>query len=116
MANPSPDLRIRRFVFAPTDNKVVRVELENTGNAGAKVCRLFLTIRQINGVAAGRQTHVVVPALAAGRTVWLSINAEKILPNDVALESTIFRLNVDHTNLVKEADENNNEVWHNFQT
>lgn len=116
MANASPDLRIRRFLFAPTDNKVVRVQVENTGNAGAGACRLFLTIRQIDGAAVGRQTHVIVPELAAGNTVWLNINAKKILPDNVALESTIFRLNVDETNVVNEADENNNEVWHNFRT
>lgn len=108
----TPDLRILQFLFAPTDNKVVRVQVVNSGNAVASACRLVLTVRKINGVAVGRQTHVNVPALAAGKTVWLNINAKNILPNNVSLESTTFRLNVDATEIVNEIDENNNEIWH----
>lgn len=108
----SPDLRIRQFLFAPTDNKVVRVQVANSGNAAASACRLVLTVRRINGVAVGRQTHVTVPTLGASKTVWLNINSKNILPNNVSLESTTFRLNVDATEIVNEIDESNNEIWH----
>jgi subtilase family serine protease len=110
----SPDLAIGSYEFAPTNDKVVRVRIVNRGNAPAAACRLLLTVRKINGVAVGRKTQINVPALAANKETWLLVNAKSILPNNVALEATTFRLNVDATELVNELDENNNEVWHNL--
>jgi hypothetical protein len=56
---------------------------------------------------------VNVPALAAGTEDWIHIDAKGLLPNNVSLKSTTFRLNVDATEIVPEADEANNEIWHN---
>jgi CARDB len=109
-----PDLSIKQFLFPPTNDKALRVHVINTGNAGAGACRLILTVRKIGGVAVGRKTHVNVPALGAGKDIWLVINAKSILPNNISLESTTFKLNVDGTEIVAESDEGNNEVWHNL--
>ncbi|HEX6187644.1 MAG TPA: CARDB domain-containing protein [Pyrinomonadaceae bacterium] len=108
-----PDLSIRQFLFPPTNNKALRVRVVNTGQGPSAACRLVLTVRKINGVAVGRRTYVNVPALAAGAADWLHIDARSILPNNVSLQSTTFRLNVDATEIVAESNEANNEVWHN---
>ena len=109
-----PDLSIKQFLFPPTNEKALRVHVVNTGNAGAGACRLLLTVRKIGGVAVGRKTHVNVPALGPGKDVWLVVNAKAILPNNISLESTTFKLNVDGTGIVAESDEGNNESWHNL--
>jgi hypothetical protein len=108
------DLSIKQFLFPPTNDKALRVHVVNTGNAAAGACRLLLTVRKIGGTAVGRKTHVNVPALRPGKDVWLVINAKSILPNNISLESTTFKLNVDGTEIVTESDEGNNEVWHNL--
>ncbi|HEX5702536.1 MAG TPA: CARDB domain-containing protein [Pyrinomonadaceae bacterium] len=108
-----PDLSIRQFLFPPTNDKALRVRVVNTGQGASAACRLVLTVRKINGVAAGRTTYVNVPALAPGAADWLHIDARSILPNNVSLQSTTFRLNVDATEIVAESNESNNEVWHN---
>jgi hypothetical protein len=107
-----PDLLIRQFLFPPTNDTALRVHVVNRGETGSAACRLVLTVRKINGTAVGRQTHVNVSALAAGADEWLFIDAKNILPNNIALASTTFKLNVDATEIVSEADESNNEVWH----
>ena len=107
------DLIVKQFLFPPTNNKALRVHVANTGSRASGVCRLFLTVRKINGIAAGRRTHVNVPALAAGADVWLVIDAQGILPNNVPLESTTFKLNVDATEIVAESNESTHELWHN---
>jgi len=109
-----PDLRIRQFLFPPTNDKALRVQVSNDGNAASRASRLEVTVRKINGVAVGRKTHVTVPALAAGADVWLVIDAKSILPVNVSLKSTTFKLNADGTGIVAESDETNNEVWHNL--
>lgn len=109
-----PDLKIKQFLFPPTNNKALRVQVVNSGGAPSGACRLVLTLRKINGVPAGRKTHVNVPALGAGEEVWLLIDANIILPNNVSLNSTTFRVNVDATGLISESDETNNEIWHNL--
>jgi hypothetical protein len=109
-----PDLIVKQFLFPPTNDKALRVQVANTGNAASGACRLFLTVRKINGVAVGRRTHVNVPILAAGAEVWLVIDAKSILPNNVSLQSTTFKLNVDATEIVAESNESNNEAWHNL--
>jgi CARDB len=107
------DLIVKQFLFPPTNNKALRVLVANTGSGASGACRLFITVRKINGIPAGRRTHVNVPALAAGADVWLVIDARRILPNNVSLESTTFRLNIDATEIVAESNESNNELWHN---
>ena len=115
LARPAQaDLIIKQFLFPPTNDKALRVHVVNTGQAASGACRLVVTVRKINGVAVGRTTHVNVPALAAGADVWLHIDAKSILPNNVSLQSTTFRLNVDATEIVAESNEANNEVWHNL--
>ncbi|MGB7203358.1 MAG: CARDB domain-containing protein [Pyrinomonadaceae bacterium] len=107
-----PDLSIKQFLFPPTNDKALRVHVVNTGQELSKACRLVLTVRAINGVAVGRRTHVNVPILAAGADDWLHIDAKSILPNNVSLQSTTFKLSVDATKIVAESNESNNEVWH----
>jgi hypothetical protein len=109
-----PDLKIRQFLFPPANDKALRVQVENVGAAASSPCRLILTVRKINGIAVGRKTHVNVPALAPGKQIWLVVNAKSILPNNISLESTTFKLNVDGTGIVAESDETNNESWHNL--
>src|SRR5688572_19976382 len=109
-----PDLMIKQFLFPPTNDKALRVHVVNQGNAASGACRLILTVRKINGTAVGRQTHVNIPALAPGKAVWLHIDAKGILPNNVSLQATTFKLNVDATEIVVESNEGNNEVWHNL--
>ncbi|HKO44786.1 MAG TPA: CARDB domain-containing protein [Pyrinomonadaceae bacterium] len=113
-ADAQPDLQISKFLFPPAADKKLRVQVVNSGPATSDACRLILTVRKINGIAAGRKTHVNVPSLAAGESVWLLLDAASILPVNVSLESTTFKLNVDATELVAESDESNNEVWHNL--
>jgi len=105
------DLLIREFVF-PADGKAVRVYVVNAGGAASAVCILRLTVRKIKGVPAGSVVEIKLPALAAGKARWFVVNAASVLPNNVALESTTFKLNADATSIVTESDEANNEVWH----
>jgi len=107
-----PDLRVEQFVFA--GEKALRVRVANVGSAPSGPCILRLTVRKINGVAVGRTTEVKLPAIPAGKERWVSINAQSILPNNVTLESTTFRLNADATEVVAESKEDNNESWHNL--
>ncbi len=109
-----PDLRIKQFLFPPTNDKALRVQVSNDGSAASGASRLNITVRKINGTAVGRQTHVNIPALAPGKKVWLVIDAKSILPVNVSLKSTTFKLNADATGIVAESDETNNEVWHNL--
>jgi hypothetical protein len=109
-----PDLRISEFLFATTNEKVVRVHIVNSGGAGSASCVLRLTVRKINGISVGRVVEIKLPPLAAGKDKWVLISAKAILPNNVSLESTTFKLNADATSIVAESDEANNEVWHNL--
>lgn len=105
------DLLVREFVF-PTGDKSIRVRVVNAGGTASALCVLRLTVRKINGIPAGRVTEVKLPPLAAGKDIWLVINAKSILPINVSLESTTFKLNADATSIVTESNEGNNEVWH----
>ena len=107
-----PDLRIEEFVFA--GEKALRVRVANVGSAPSGLCVLRLTVRKINGVAVGRTTEVKLLPIAAGKERWVAVNARDILPNNVTLESTTFRLNADATEVVAESKEDNNESWHNL--
>jgi len=111
---PQPDLQIKEYLFSPANDKAMKVHVVNTGNAGSGLCILRLTVRKINGVSVGRVTEVKLPPLAAGKNKWLVVDAKSILPNNISLESTTFKLNADATAIVAESNENNNEVWHNL--
>ncbi len=92
----------------------MRVRVANVGGAPSGLCILRLTVRKINGVAVGRTTEVKLLPIAAGKERWVAINAKGILPNNISLDSTTFKLNADATAVVVETNEDNNEVWHNL--
>ena len=108
------DLRIREFVFPADNDKAVRVRIVNVGSVASTLCVLRLTVRKINGVPVGRTIEIKLPQLAPGKDIWLVIGASNILPTNVTLASTTFKLNADATSIVSESDEGNNEVWHNL--
>lgn len=112
--NPAqPDLSIEKFLFPPTNDKALRVHVMNNGNAASTPCVLRLTVRKINGIAVGRVTEMKLLPIPPGKDKWMVIDAKSILPNNVSLESTTFKLNADATGTVAESDEANNEIWHN---
>ena len=108
------DLRVEQFLFPPTNEKALRVRVANGGGAASGPCILRLTVRKINDVAVGRVTEIKLQPLGAGKEKWVVIDAKSILPVNVALEATTFKLNVDATEVVAESDETNNEAWHNL--
>lgn len=108
-----PDLSIKEFLFPPTNDKALRVHVVNTGNAASTPCVLRLTVRKINTVAVGRVAEIKLLPIPPGKDKWVVIDAKSILPNNVSLESTTFKLNADATEKVAESDEANNETWHN---
>ena len=108
------DLRVEQFLFPPTNEKALRVRVANGGGAASGVCVLRLTVRKINDVAVGRTTEIKLQPLGAGKEKWVVIDAKSILPVNVSLEATTFKLNVDATAVVAESDESNNEAWHNL--
>lgn len=109
-----PDLMIQGFKFANDPNKTLLVQVRNIGNKFSAPCVLRLTVRRINDIPVGRTTEVQVPAIQKGDSVFVKISAKQILPNNVQLKDTTFRLNIDATSLVAESNEGNNEVWHNL--
>ncbi|HEX8369050.1 MAG TPA: CARDB domain-containing protein [Pyrinomonadaceae bacterium] len=109
-----PDLKVRQFLFVPGDDKRVRVQVSNGGKKVSAQCRLELTVRKINGAAVGRTLHVTIPAIQPGQGEWLNIDVASILPKNVSLKDTTFKLIADSTKIVAESDETNNEVWHNL--
>jgi CARDB len=114
-AHPAqPDLRIKQYLFSPANDKVMKVHVVNMGNAASGLCILRLTVRKINGVAVGRVKEIKLPPLRPGADKWLIVDAKSILPNNISLESTTFKLNADATEIVAESDETNNELWHNL--
>jgi len=108
------DLRIRGFVFIAENDKAVRVHIVNSGGAVSSLCILRLTVRKINGIPVGRIKEVKLPPLGVGKNKWVVIDARSILPTNISLQSTTFKLNADATSTVTESDEANNEVWHNL--
>jgi FtsP/CotA-like multicopper oxidase with cupredoxin domain len=108
------DLLIREFVFPANNDKAVSVHVVNSGGAASALCLLRLTVRKINGVPVGKVVETKLPPLAPGKDTWLVVSANNILPNNVTLVSTTFKLNADATSIVSERDEANNEVWHNL--
>ena len=110
------DLLIREFRFPANNDKTVRVHIVNRGGVASELCIVRLTVRKIKGVPVGRVIETKLPPLAVSDAKWLVINAASILPSDISLESTTFKLNADATSIVTESNEANNEVWHNLVT
>ncbi len=108
------DLTIKHYALSPILNKTVKVQIVNIGNVASTPCVLRLTIRKINGIPVGRTTQIILPAILPGQDKVVVINAAQILPNNVALKDTTFKLNVDATSIVTELNEANNEKWHNL--
>lgn len=64
----------------------------------------------------GRTMYQSIPAIRGGvDDKWVTVDAKGILPKDVSLADTTFKLIVDATKRVTESDEDNNETWHNLQ-
>lgn len=108
-----PDLRIRQIKFSPNNDKLMEVQVYNGGSADAPATEFLLAIGIINGVKVNRRDNFKMPALAKGKFVWVKINASSLLPNNVTLESTTFRLTVDVPDIVDEPNESNNNYYHN---
>ncbi len=109
-----PDLVIKQYEFVSTNNKWVRVLIANEGKAASKPCVLELAVRKIKGVGATRKATETIPAIAPGKEEWITINTSGILQSELSLkDDATFRLRADETGIVNEADENNNETWHN---
>jgi hypothetical protein len=110
----APDLWVRQYQFVPNNDKAVRVQVANKGDAASAACRLELTVRKINGAAVGRTLFRVIQVIQPGQGDWVLVDATSILPKNVSLASTTFKLIADDKNQVNESDENNNEKWHNL--
>lgn len=108
------DLNVRQFLFPPSTDKALRVQVVNYGSATAPANVLRLTVRKINGTPVGRETEIHVPPIAPGKADWVLIYVDEILPKNVALKDTTFKLNIDATKLIQESNESNNEIWHNL--
>lgn len=108
-----PDLKIKQYEFVSTNNKALRVLVENYGKAASGPCRLELAIRKVNGSSVTRKATETIPAIAPRKEEWVEIYATGILPAAISLKDTTFRLSVDETNSVAESNEDNNVTWHN---
>ena len=108
-----PDLSISQFLFTPTNDKTLRVRVVNTGQATLR-CVPAGSNSEEDQRRRCWQNNLCERARPGGRRGGsLLIDAKSILPNNVSLQSTTFRLNVDATEIVAESNESNNEVWHN---
>lgn len=73
-------------------------------------------MREIKGTPVGRTMYQTIPAIRGGTDdEWVTLDAKEILPRDVSLADTTFKLIADTTKRVTESDEDNNETWHNLQ-
>jgi subtilase family serine protease len=110
-----PDLSINAYNFIPLNNdKALSVQVTNNGSKNSSACKLELTVRKINGTAVGRTISVNIPAIGAGETKLIAVDAASILPKNVSLKDTTFKIIVDSAKTVAESDETNNEKWHNL--
>jgi len=103
-----PDLRIRQFKFLPHKPQALQVQIANYGKANADTSVLRLTIRQIKGTAVSRTFNIKVAPIQKTNAQWIVIDAASILPKDVALADTTFRLYADATKIINESNEANN--------
>lgn len=112
VAIAKPDLVIKAMPFVPNQPQVVYVTVQNAGNGPAGRSTLQLTIRKIMNIPVSRQTEVRVPALKAGESKVITVDASKLLPTGMPLKHTTFRGDADAYKLVAESDETNNTAWH----
>lgn len=108
-----PDLTIKQYEFASSNDKSLRVLIANEGKSASTACRIELAIRKVNGTAVTRTAFETVPALRPGKEEWVTINANGILQAAYSLKDTTFKLTVDETDVVTESNEGNNVTWHN---
>lgn len=109
-----PDLVVREYQFPPAYDKGLRIHVMNIGRATAGPSTLRLTVRKINGTAVGRTMEAPVGTIEPSQGQWVTLDAKGILPNNVSLKETTFRINLDVTTAVIESNEKNNEQWHNL--
>jgi hypothetical protein len=112
---PMPDLIVRGNEFEFIGNKMVNVYVSNNGDAPSKRCLLELTVRKIGNASVGRVTKAIIPALQPGKYTSIKVDATSILPANVNLKDTTFKVVADSNNSNAESNEDNNEKWHNLQ-
>jgi hypothetical protein len=111
---PMPDLIVRGNEFEFAGSKTVNVYVSNNGDAPSTRCILELTVRKIGAANVGRVTKATIPALQPGKFTKIPVDATSILPNNVNLKDTTFKVIADSTNMNAESNEGNNEKWHNL--
>lgn len=109
------DLTVASFNFDPANDKVVVVNVLNKGTAASGACKLELTIRRIGTAAVGRKFSVDIQPVNAGQSRTAILDVSTILPRNVRLQDTTFKLVIDSTEIVSESAETNNETWHNLK-
>jgi hypothetical protein len=107
-----PDLKIKDFQFLEQASKSVRVQIVNQGNAIAKPSELKLTVTQIKGVKVNRVLQLKLPTFKPYQSASFLVNASSILPSNVDLKDTTFRLKADANLVVTESDETDNVAVH----
>jgi CARDB len=112
---PMPDLIVRGNEFEFVGNKVVNVYVSNNGDKPSNPCVLELTVRKIGDNAVGRVKTARIPVIHPGKFVKIPVDATSILPNNINLKDTTFKVIADSTNINAESNEGNNEKWHNLQ-
>jgi hypothetical protein len=117
--SPLPDLQIKQYEFHQSDVKKVRVLIVNTamGASGPAQIKpgpalLHLTVQKIGDAQVSRKVDVELPNIPGKESKWLMIDAAGILPKNVALKDTAFRLDIDPTHVIDEIDEDNNQAFH----
>ncbi|MBD1847714.1 hypothetical protein H6F89_30845 [Cyanobacteria bacterium FACHB-63] len=108
-----PDLRIKNFQFFEKAPQSVRVQIINQGGAIAKPSQLRLTVTQIKGVKVNRVLEVKLPTFKPSQSSSFLVDASSILPKNIDLKDTTFRLKADATLVVSESDESDNVAFHN---
>lgn len=109
-----PDLTIQSFDFDPSNDKAVVVNVLNKGTIAKGAIKLELTIRKIGASAVGRKFSVDIDQIGPGQKA-VTIDASTILPKNVRLQDTTFKIIVDATAIITESNETNNEIWHNLK-
>ncbi len=109
-----PDLIVRGNEFEFVGNKIVNVYVSNNGTLSSRGCRLALTVRKIGASSVGRVVTAQIPRLQPGKYVKIVVDATSILPVNVNLKDTTFKVVADSTSINPELNEDNNEKWHNL--
>ncbi len=109
-----PDLIVRGNEFEFVGNKIVNVYVSNNGTASSRGCRLALTVRKIGNASVGRVVTAVIPRLQPGKYAKIEVDATGILPVNINLKDTTFKVVADSTSINPELNEDNNEKWHNL--